>query len=248
MSGLLLLGVRTTLARQLAQGAKTSRRLARRELFTIERNRLAYACVLDDVFSDTRKEMMRLMHAARTVLPASTVAAHYRRLDDLHQMHQHVTAGLSPRGWWQFGGPEGPITQTLARMGVMCEIRETAPESCSVRLSAELSIAVYRLICEAVAYLMKHAPSDHVRMCMTVQARKEQGVAVIQVTIESLGEPLTRLEDTYERLLLNLGASGLNEQALCNRARLYGGDVQVVQTSTNHLRMVLSMTDQTAPS
>lgn len=250
MSGLLLLGVRTTSERLSAQRERMSRRLARRELFTIERNRLAYACVLDNVFSNTRKQTMRMMHTARTALPSGSMARHYQQFDFLHQEHQRLTAGMSPRAWWQFGGPDGAIAQALEEIGISCEIGGSQGAEV-FRLPTELSIAIYRLSCEAALYLVKQSPSDHVYLSLDV-LRGAHGWVRVSVTLESIGRPLAKTGDTYERLALeqlqlSLGASGLNEQALRNRAQLYGGDVQIMQTASKRLRIVLSVADHAAP-
>lgn len=246
-SGLLLLGARTTSSLQSIEREQASRRYVRGELFTAERNRLAYAYLLDDVFGSARQEAMRLMHVARQALPAGAIAAHYRELDSLYQKHQSLTESLSPREWYLFGGPNGPIAQTLDQVGVLCEISEDSQVSELYQLPAELSIATYRLSCEAVTYLMANAPSSHVRMSMIYRHRDSRGDRGIEVVIEGLGEPLVDAGDAHERVLLGLGASGLSEQALRNRVRLYDGELRVEQTRMSQLRIVFWVADKATP-
>jgi signal transduction histidine kinase len=186
-----------------------------------------------------------MMQTARAVLPASVIAEHHRQFTDLHQQHQRLTAGLSPRAWWQFGGPDGPIAQTLEQLGVTCEIREPSSAAGLCTLSTELSIALYRLSCEAVAYLMQHAPSRHVSMEMTARAADGQSI-VVDVIVQSTGEALPPLADAYHPFLLSLGASGLSEQALAHRLQLYDGHLQVVQTSPQHMHMLLRVSEPAA--
>jgi len=243
-SGLLLFGARTTSSLQSIEREEASRRYVRGELFSVERNRLAYAYLLDDVFGSARKEAMRLMHVARRALPAGAIAEHYRELDSLYQKHQSLTESLSPREWWLFGGQNGPIAQTLDQVGVVCEIREDPQAQDQYRLSAELSIATYRLSCEAVTLLMKHAPSDHVCMSMISFPLDLQDEGGIEVTIEGLGNPVVDVDDVHERVQLGLGASGLSEQALRDRVRLYDGHLKVGQTSTGHMRIVFRVADK----
>jgi hypothetical protein len=246
LSGLLLLGARLNSEQlQATQRESTSRRMARRDLFAVERHRLAYACVLDEVFCRAHQQATRMMQTARAVLPASVIAEHHRQFTDLHQQHQRLTAGLSPRAWWQFGGPDGPIAQTLEQLGVTCEIREPSSAAGLCTLSTELSIALYRLSCEAVAYLMQHAPSRHVSMEMTARAAAGQSI-VVDVIVQSTGEALPPLADAYHPFLLSLGASGLSEQALAHRLQLYDGHLQVVQTSPQHMHMLLRVSEPAA--
>jgi hypothetical protein len=246
ISGLLLFAARTSSSFHVIEREHASRRHVRQELFTAERNRLAYAYLLDDVFSSARKEAMRLMYVARPALPAGALAAHYRELDSLYQRHQTLTERLSPRDWQLLGSPNGLIAQTLDQLGVLCEIREGSGTPDSYRLSAELSIASYRLSCEAVTYLMKHAPSDHIRISMASLLQRSRNEPGIKITIESLGNPLAEIEDVHELVQLGLGASGLTEHELRNRVQLYDGEFLVIQTPANHLRVVIRVVDKTA--
>jgi len=241
MSGLLLLGVRTSAARRISKGLESSRRIARQELFAVERSRLTYACELDAVFSDARKEATRMLHLMRTALPNVTLAEHYHRFDALHQEHQRLTACMSPRAWWESNGPHGPIAEALELLGINCNVARPPKEADLLRLPAELCIALYRLGCEAAVYLIEHAPTDQVHLVTAM--RESDSSMIVSLTLESRGEILVGMDDTqdapHEQLCLILGTAGLDEKAMRQRAQLYDGDIRIVRTSPDHLRIVL---------
>jgi hypothetical protein len=193
------------------------------------------------VFSDARKETTRMLHSIRTTLPSGTLSEHYHRFDALHQEHQRLTACMSPRAWWESSGPNGPIAEALELLGVNCDMDQSTKETDLLRLPAELCIALYRLSCEAAVYLTQHSPTDHVRLASTTQ--ELDASMTVSVTLESLGLVLSGPDDPalprHECLQAALGATGLNEQDMRQRAQLYDGGVRITHTSPGHLCIVL---------
>jgi len=240
MTGLLMLGARTTLSEHLAARMQAAMDQARHELLMMEQSRFATATGLKEALSGTRKEATKMMHLVRDHLPAKAIAQHYGQFDDLHRQHQRITAGMSPNEWLEFGGQDGAIAEALALLGVQCEIRHTKSRQRLNLVSSETHIALYRLACEAVVHLMDQAPSDLVRLGMDV-SRLGEGL-VVEAVVESLGADIVLPLDARQRLIMYLGAAGLSEQAMRNRAHLYDGDLVVSVTSPAagrvHVRLV----------
>lgn len=242
LSGALLLGARTTSSRKLEHSAASAKRLARRELFTMERMRLDHAAVLEALYSDTHEQAMRVMKDASKALPALNFTSHYLQLDILQSEHKRITTGMSPHVYWPFGGRRGPIEQTLREIGVQCQLLEPTMEDGVTRLSAELRPALYRLNCEATAYLMKHAPTHHV--CLEATVRLQDGRPLVEATLDSKGRPMPLSKTTFDDLLVGLGVSYLSERRLRERARLYDGDVEISRPSTDRMRIVVRVMDK----
>jgi hypothetical protein len=233
MTCALLLGARTTASRSLAQSvqlaeqrAAQTQQLARRELFAMERARLHYAAVLDEVVDNMFKEVIRLIcEVPHGASHREQVAAYYQDFEALRQQHLRLTGGLSPRSWDPFDGEEQALVQALAPLDVRCRVLEPRLATDPQALPLELHPVLHRLKCEAVAYLLKHAPSDLLHMQSAVHL--QGGGCVAEINLASVGAPIALDSTAYEELLSSLGVSYADEQRMRLQAQLYGGDVQV---------------------
>jgi hypothetical protein len=233
LSGAMLLGARTTASRLLAeevqlaeQSAAKTQQLARRELFAMERARLHYAAVLDEVVDNMFKEVIRLIcEVPHGASHREQVAAYYQDFEALRQQHLRLTGGLSPRSWDPFDGEEQALVQALAPLDVRCRVLEPRLATDPQALPLELHPVLHRLKCEAVAYLLKHAPSDLLHMQSAVHL--QDGGCVAEISLASVGAPIALDSTAYEELLSSLGVSYADEQRMRLQAQLYGGDVQV---------------------
>jgi hypothetical protein len=236
MSGLLLFGARTTVSRKLAQSLQRAeqniaalRERARQDLYAAEQHRLVYAHKLSIMHRCTHEEAMRLRLAADLALPLGTLDRYEQQLDQQHQHHRRIAAGLSPPVFFMLGGRDGPIVQTLLNLGILAEIRCVSPLPSLERLSKALSLAMYRLSCEAAAYLVKHAPTDCLRIVITVHEQEGQRPAV-EIVLDSFGVRVAMLRsDAYSIFRFGVGATGLDEQALDQHAQLYDGYAKVAR-------------------
>jgi signal transduction histidine kinase len=149
---------------------------------------------------------------------------------------------MSPMAWWQFGGEEGPIVEALNDIGVKCFILYPTLEDDAPRLSMELTPALYRLQCEAVGYLIKHAPTDDVRMHLRLDI--ENNRPLITTRVSSVGTPLEITKADYDDFLVNIGVAHIGERRLRERAQLYDGDLEIEPSPHHRMMITLRVRDK----
>jgi hypothetical protein len=214
---------------------------ARRSYVLNEHYRLTSANHLNDALSDTRKETIRLFHSTRHHMSTARICEHFERLSELHQRCQRIVMGLSPHEWWNFCDPQGPIVSTLHAEGIECNVVHMPRNARVLELTAEMGMTMHRLACEAVLHALRCMPSKQILLDFWV-GKRANGHAV-GITVESVGEPMMLDNDAYDRLLIGIGAFGLNERGMHDRARLYGGHAEVTHFSPHHTRVTVRLVD-----
>lgn len=214
----------------------------RRGYLMTERVRLKSACHLSDALDDARRETTRLMHSARTHMPAKALVEHYHRLDILHQECSRILMGLSPHDWWDFGDRDGLIISALRSEGIGCDVLAMPRNAHLLQLSTDMCITIHRLGCEMVLHVLERAPSNRISLALGIH--KQGNGYHIEMVVESTGLPFILGEEADERLMVSIGAFGLSEQGLRERAQLYEGDVAMTQVSRHEARAVLRMIDR----
>lgn len=242
LSALLMFAAKTSTAEQHREEERLAIRNTRRAYMLTERQRLASANHMDDVLDEARLATTRLIQCARPFLPASVVAEHHRQFEALHERYQRLLLGLSPCDWWELGNPDGPIVSALRGERIGCDVLNMPVRAHLLPLSVEIGVAIKQLTCEATLHLLDCAPRDRISMDITAIAHDDGHD--IHITLETTGYPLALTADTYERLMVGMGALGLNEQGLRGRAQLYSGHVEVTRLADGEARVMVKLVDK----
>lgn len=115
---------------------------------------------------------------------------------------------------------EGPISRLLGNLGV--EYQPNIQGQLSALSKPTLAL-LYRLACEAVAYLLNEHASK--RIVLVTQTETIQGKLTIRLTALSTGERMP--SPSNEMVMKALGTYGLGLEELRTRAQLFNGDVVV---------------------
>lgn len=242
MTMLLLFAARSSMAFQYAQGERKAIEQARRSYMMTERMRVNSVCHLSDALDNTRMETTRLMHSARAHMPTKMLAEHFHRLESLHQECECILMGMSPYDWWDFGDREGLIISALHAEGIGCDVLAMPRNARLLQLSTDMCITIHRLGCEALLHALDRAPSNRISLAFAV--KKQRDGYHIEMIVECTGLPMILGEEAYERLMVRIGAFGLSERGLRERAQLYDGDVQCTQVSKYEARVVVRLIDK----
>lgn len=242
LSTLLMFAAKTSTAEQHKEDEREAIRHTRRAYMLTERHRLASANHMEDVLDDARLATTRLIQCARPFVPAPILAEHHRQFQALHERYHRLLLGLSPCEWWELGNPDGLIVSALRGESIGCDVLSMPLHAQTLPLSVEIGVAIKQLTCEATLHLLDCAPRDRISMEIAV-AKYEDG-HVIQIALETTGHPTTLNGDIYERLMVGMGAFGLNEKGLRRRAQLYDGDVEVSRSSDGEARIAIQLLDK----
>jgi glucose-6-phosphate-specific signal transduction histidine kinase len=243
LSTFLLLGARTSAMRQALDEAWKSLRLARRELYQQELRMRQDAQELEHIHATLHGTHSRMLQRLRMFLSPGYERAYAEELIATRRRLFRLADSLSPREWQRLGQPDalwtGPIAEVLEEAGVAYEVEVDGQLA---RLSLDVNLALYRLGCEAVAYLLAQAPGERVRL--RAGARElPRGETEAELAIESDGRPLA--PPPREPLLAGLGATGLDEAQMRDRARLYDGSLSIARTSST-MRILVRLRDDGA--
>ncbi|PMQ05796.1 hypothetical protein DyAD56_07830 [Dyella sp. AD56] len=115
---------------------------------------------------------------------------------------------------------EGPIARFLGKLSIRYQPNISGQLSVLPKNSLAL---LYRLACEAVAYLLKEYPSDHI--ILATHTESIQGTLTIRLTAISTGKAIA--PPPSDLVTKSLGTHGLGLEELRTRAQLFEGDVTV---------------------
>ncbi|MFC5740866.1 MASE1 domain-containing protein [Dyella tabacisoli] len=245
LTTLLMLGARTTVMRLSLHEGWHNLRIARQELFL---NELRVRRNAQDVEAAREKLNLthgQMLHRLRGYLPGSEELGYREQLLSA-QRDLHTVAGrLSPVEWGRVGHPnalwEGPITQTLRDFGVTYEVEPGGQMSL---LAPDIRVALYRLACEIVTYVLCEAPTE--RLVLRTFTRSERGIWSVDLDIEGAGDPVEPLDRT--NVLARLGSAGLSEEEMRNRVRLYKGSLAIERLRAGTIRVRAQLQDTSDPS
>jgi hypothetical protein len=175
-------------------------------------------------------------------LPATALAEYHRQFQSLHDRYQRLLLGVSPCDWWEVGNPGGLLVSALRAVGIRFDVVNMPKYARLLPLSTEMNVAIKQLTCEAVLHLLDRAPSD--RIFLGICVRKHDDCVAIDIVLQTAGLSIELADDSYERLIVGMGALGLNEQGLRDRVRLYGGDVQVTRPSEDEARIAIQLIER----
>lgn len=238
----LVFAAKTLAIKQHANNEAEAVRQTRRAYMLTERQRLASANHIEDILDRARVSTTRLIQCARPFVPAPVLAEHHCQFQILHERYQRLLLGLSPCEWWELGNPDGLIVSALRGEGIGCDVLSMPLHAQTLPLSVEIGVAIKQLTCEATLHLLDCARRDRISMEITV-AKLDDG-HLIQIALESTGYPMALNEDSYERLMVGMGAFGLNENGLRRRAQLYDGKVEVSRLPEDEARIVVQLIDK----
>jgi signal transduction histidine kinase len=125
----------------------------------------------------------------------------------------------------------------MGELGVRCEVSPGGQLSLA---APEVTMALYRLSCEAVAYLMDQAPTDLITLSTSSSGQGHQWR--VEAVIESAGQLMAR--PSRSRLLSGLGVAGLGEAKMRSRAKLYAGGLQVESLASGGMRVSIQLSDR----
>jgi glucose-6-phosphate-specific signal transduction histidine kinase len=233
---LLLLGTRighwTHSARTGRMDTLRGLQLAQQGLYLEELRLRQAADALEHIGHNIRESQNRLLDSLRHVLPASEERTYSRQAAlAQHEMHRLANA-LYPRGWRERGVPdtlrEGPFAQAVHRAGASyrCDLSGRGLS----QLAPDVHMALYRLACEALVYVLSHVPTQHVHLQVRGGYTDGRRWVVMRITGERLASadiPTAPSPESWKQAMTLLGASGLGVATIRDRAQIYGGNVHL---------------------
>lgn len=157
-----------------------------------------------------------------------------------------VANGLSPRAWQirglSYALREASIAHAfaIANINYQCDIKSESLE----HFDAGVQLALYRLVCEAAAYLYEQATLSSVRLL--VRAGQSNGRRWLAARMD--GVHATNTQELMPALVAceqfkqQIGATGLAASALRDQAVVYGGTVHL-RSTTHVTRLALLLHD-----
>lgn len=225
---LLMLGARTSLMRQALENNWKSLSLARQEIYQHELKMRHKAQELEQVSANMQQIHSGLMQRMRFFLAGNDEQGYRHQLQDLRQRLKRMADSLSPREWQRMGNPNafgsGPLATVLGNFGV----NYTADIRGQMSLvPQDMSVAVYRLACEAVVFTLIQAPTDSIK----IETSTSHGAdGRIEVTLRIISAGISTKPVRQDLLKSALSAAGMTEEDMRSRASLYSGDMVVEET------------------
>ncbi|WP_266159379.1 MASE1 domain-containing protein [Dyella silvatica] len=240
MTTLLMLGARTTVMRRSLHEDWRNLRIARQELFLNELRIRRNIQDLDAVRAKLNLTHGQVMSRLRYCLPGDEELAYRSQLQVAEKDLDLVVGRLAPTEWDSMGHPnalwDGPIAQAVRSFGITYEVEPGGQMSL---LAPDIRVALYRLACEMVTYVLTEAPSS--RLVLRTYTKSERGIWSVDLDIEGAGS--TMLPLGRASVLSSLGSAGLSEEDMRNRASLYKGSLLVNRSHPGFLRVHASLLD-----
>jgi glucose-6-phosphate-specific signal transduction histidine kinase len=239
---LLMLGSRIALQKYSDQSNRVDVlrgfQLAQQGLYLEELRLRQAADALDHIGHNIRENHNRLLDRLRHVLPSNEERTYSKQVAQAqHEMHRLANA-LYPRGWRERGVPatlrEGPFAQAIHMAGAtyQCELSGRGLS----QLAPDVHMALYRLACEVLVYVMSRGHMQHVQLQLRGGLTRGRRWVVMRLTGElaPLGEnmhdpegPFASDGEPWKQAMTLLGASGLGIPSIRDRTHIYGGDVHL---------------------
>jgi two-component system, NarL family, sensor histidine kinase FusK len=251
MTCLFILGSRVTARRQQEEqdrlDAERAIVLARQNIHLSEQRLRKTAQALEVAGSAMTLSHHQILTRFRHLLAPSEIQRYFRQASATQSQVSRLAESMHPAAWRERGLPAAlreTIARALTEIGVAyrCEIKGFG----AADLSASTHTAIYRLACEAVAYVNTQM------ICSCVRLRLRGGltgqVHWIALCVDGLVEPAQINDAVYdiaERQFLGskLGAHGLDLDGLHNHARLFGGQLHQ-RTTTSGVRIACLLVDE----
>lgn len=206
--------------------------LAQQGLYLEELRLRQAADALEHIGQSIRENHNRLLDRLRHVLPANEEHAYSRQAAlNQHEMHRLANA-LYPRGWRERGVPatlrEGPFAQAIAMAGATyrCDLSGRGLS----QLAPDVHMALYRLACEVLVYILARGPSQHIHLQIRgghTLGRRWVVMRIVGQRIADADAQPTGAQDTWKQAMTLLGATGLGIPTIRDRAQIYGGSVHL---------------------
>ncbi|WP_266158613.1 MASE1 domain-containing protein [Dyella silvatica] len=232
---LLMLGSRIAVLREGEQQSQLDGKLAfdvaQRSMHLSELRLRQTAYAIESIGSAIQQSHHHLLGQLRRLLPSAEEEGGYQRQAKVMQQQVFRLAdSMYPLVWRGRGLPtalhEGTIARALSEAGVsyQCDIQGRGLS----QLSPDVHIALYRIACEAVVYLLAQKKCTEMTLCVRSGLTHGRRWAVLRLVSRESGAPGVAME--WQDLVTRLGASGLGLAAIEDRARIYGGQVHVQHT------------------
>ena len=238
---MLLLGARTTLLQLSLRESREHLLLARQELYLNEVKRRNSAHSLDRLHASMSTGHSRILNRLRFFISPAEETEYRRQLEEVRSGLDRLRETLSPREWQRLGHPnalQGTVGQALKDLGISYDVDLRGSLS---RLAPDVAIALYRLGCEALAFLLEHHPTDLVRL-QTSTRTLVNGRIEVALEVESKGKAIP--PPPRDQLLPALGARGLDEADMRSRAKLYAGVMQINVLPNGTAQITLKLRDE----
>lgn len=237
---MLMLGARTTNVHQLLRETWQSLQLSRQELYFNELNRQRSAQELKRVQTSLDLMQRRLLPQLQYFQAGTDERNYLDTWGKARLQLSRVADSLSPQEWQRLGHPHalwgGPIAKLLADLGVAYEVDPGGQMS---HLTPDISMALYRLACEAVAHLLVIEPTNRI-VLKTSTSENENGMWG-ELEIGSEGMPIAR--PSKAMLLDALGAAGLNEAEMRQRTAIYDGSLSFSRSEKGAAHISIRLRD-----
>ncbi|HTV85386.1 MAG TPA: hypothetical protein VME63_08270 [Dyella sp.] len=253
MTCLFILGARVTARREQEEldrlAAERAIALARQNIHLSESRLKKTAEAMELAGAAMTLAHHQILSRFRHLLAPGEIQRYFRQASATQNQVSRLAESMHPLAWRERGLPAAlreTIAGALNEVGIpyRCKIENFAASG----LSPDTHTAIYRLACEAVAYINAHM------ICSSVRLRLRGGLTGqsrwIALCVDGAIEPATINDAVYdigERQFLasKLGAHGLDLNGLHNHAELFGGRLRQRTTATG-LRITCLLVDEPA--
>lgn len=228
---MLLLGARIAALlqreRQERVDARLALALAQRNVHLNELQLQQTSFALEQIRETVQSTYGQMMARLRHSLPSTDERNYHRQAVVAQEQMYRLADSLYPQVWRERGLPgalrEGAMARMLGEAGIAywCDFRGSGLG----RLSSTVLIALYRLACEAVAYLCSRRNVSELRVRVRCGVSNGRCWAVLCIDSHANVERLGRIrwEELQPRLSRTTGGMGL--EAIRDRAEIFEGKV-----------------------
>ena len=230
ISTMLLMGARMTALTQRVEQERLDSHmamaLAHRNAALGEAQLRVTAQALDQLGQSIQGAFKLMLGRLRYLQPVTDDASYRRHAESAQEQLFLLTDSLSPAVLREFGLPgalnQGALARSLHEAGIRywCDLRGSVSA-----LPREMSLAVYRVVCEAISEAcLTHEPAD-----VLVKVRcgtKGRAWAVVMIGIRWNPARSLHVDWVTLRQRLRISTTGLGREAIEDRVATYGGRVR----------------------
>ena len=250
ISTMLLVGARMTALTQRVEQERFDSRmamaLAHRNAALGEAQLRVTAQALDQLGQSIHGAFKLMLGRLRYLQPVTDDVGYRRHVESAQEQLFLLTDSLSPTVLHEHGLPgalnQGALARTLHEAGIRywCDLRGPVGN-----FPRELSLAVYRVVCEAISEAcLTHEPAD-----VLVKIRcgtKGHTWAVVMIDIRWNPVRSLHVDWVALRQRLRISTTGLGREAIADRAATYGGRLRE-RTMPDGKRVVVSFQEPNHP-
>jgi two-component system, NarL family, sensor histidine kinase FusK len=206
-------------------------KFAQQSVYQCEMRLRQAAQTLEQVGGTLQLTQTRLLNRFKHMLPITEGQNYYRQAATTQHQLYRLAESMYPTAWRERGLPAA-LRETIGRaldeagLGYRFDMKGRGLS----QLSPSVHSAIYRMACEAIAYVCEQQPSTTVILSLRGGLTHEKRWAVVRaeglIDVDE-ASVLAQQKPERQQLATKLGATGLGIAAMRDHVRLYRGGVHV---------------------